>query len=84
MNFQKKLLSLAILGIVLAAPVAHAAIDPGANSGNGELFFALWHDNATSTNSDDTSYVRDLGIGINDLVFTGRSANTNYFFSPTT
>lgn len=70
MKFQKKLLSLAVIGLALSAPVAHAAIDTGAivsSGGNGELFFSLWHDNGTSTNADDTSYVRDLGIRINDF-----------------
>ena len=68
MNFQKKLLSLAVVGLALSAPVAHAAIDPGSNNpGNGELFFSLWHDNGTSATADDASYVRDLGIRINDF-----------------
>ena len=68
MTFQKKLLSLAVIGLALSAPVAHAAIDNGVNSpGNGELFFSLWSDNGTATTADDVSYTRDLGIKINDF-----------------
>lgn len=67
MKFQMKLLSLAVMGLALSAPVAHAAIDSGTGSGNGELFFSLWSDNGTAGNSgDDVSYVRDLGVKIND------------------
>lgn len=73
MNFQKKLLSLAVIGLALSAPVAHAAIDAGSTSttgGNGELFFSLWHDGGTTDTMDDKSYVRDLGIGINTFTTT--------------
>lgn len=73
MNFQRKLLAVAVMGFALAAPAAHASIDTGAGganqstSGNGELFFSLWSDNGTVGNTaDDVSYTRDLGVNIND------------------
>ena len=67
MKFQMKLLSLAVMGLALSAPVAHAGIDAGSNTGNGELFFSLWSDNGTAGTADDVSYTRDLGIGINSF-----------------
>lgn len=67
MKFQMKLLSLAVMGLALSAPVAHAAIDAGNSNGNGELFFSLWSDQGTATTADDVSYTRDLGIGINSF-----------------
>lgn len=67
MKFQMKLLALAAMGFAMAAPAAHAAIDSGASTGNGELFFSLWSDNGTAGNTaDDVSYTRDLGVHIND------------------
>ena len=67
MKFQMKLLSLAVMGLALSAPVAHAAIDAGSTNGNGELFFSLWSDNGTVSTADDVSYTRDLGVGINSF-----------------
>ncbi len=68
MKFQRKLLALAALGVALAAPAAHAAIDVGSGTGNGELFFSIWSDNGTAgITADDVSYTRDLGITINDF-----------------
>lgn len=67
MKFQMKLLALAAMSLAMAAPAAHAAIDNGSASGNGELFFSLWSDNGTAGNTaDDVSYTRDLGVHIND------------------
>lgn len=66
MKFQMKLLALAAMGLVVAAPAAHAAIDNGSASGNGELFFSLWSDSGTAATADDVSYTRDLGVNIND------------------
>ena len=70
MKFQRKLMALAVMGFALAAPAAHAAIDAGTNSGNGELFFSIWSDQGTAATADDVSYTRDLGININDFAST--------------
>lgn len=66
MKFQMKLLALAAMSLAMAAPAAHASIDNGSASGNGELFFSLWSDNGTASTADDVSYTRDLGVKIND------------------
>ena len=79
MNFQMKLLSLAVMGLALAAPVAHAAIDTGAN---GELFFSLWSDNGTASTTDDVSYTRDLGVTIN--TFTTQTTGSTLTAQATT
>lgn len=65
MKFHHKLLALAVIGLAAAAP-AQAKIN-NAQSGNGELFLSLWHDNGTAADTtDDVGYTRDLGSFIND------------------
>lgn len=65
MKLQQKLLALAVLGLAATAP-AHALINNGATDGNGELFLSIWSDQGTVSTADDRSYMRDLGVNIND------------------
>lgn len=60
-------LSLVAAGVLaLAAGSAQADITL-ASSGSSNLIFTAWDDRGTADESDDTSYVRDLGLRLNDF-----------------
>lgn len=60
-------LSLFAAGVLaLAAGSAQADITL-ASSGSSNLIFTAWDDRGTADESDDTSYVRDLGLRLNDF-----------------
>ena len=72
MKFKTKLVS-ALLGTVLLSGTAQAAIENGQltgayNAGGSELFLAAYDGN--------TTYVRDLGIGFNDMLTLGSASFT--------
>jgi len=62
-----KLIAAAVLALVAIAP-AHAKIDDGMNSGNGELFLSIWDNNGTAEiANDDRSYTLDLGTRLSEF-----------------
>ncbi len=77
MTLRKQLsaVAVAVLG-AFASGSASAAIQL-ATTGNSNLVFSAWDDRGTADTTDDSGYVRDLGLLMNDLATATLSTNAS-------